>query len=144
MGDPRSFMNSLPVAGGLFESLWGSPEQEAHQKSMEQAKQAMFQYRPWAMDAGMNVMNNQAAAFGPMQQLIGQMYGNGAQMDFGKIIQNPFSAEHQANIRGMVNPQQRQGGPGMQTTQSDGYGMPSGAQPGPGVDPRLLKATGGA
>jgi hypothetical protein len=98
MGDARSFFNSLPVAGGLFESLWGSPEQEAKQKAMAEAQQAMFAYRPVAMDARLGAMNNMSAAFGPMQQLMGQMYGPAAQTDMSKLIGNPFSEQAQAEM----------------------------------------------
>lgn len=104
----RSFVNSLPVVGGVFESIWGSPEQEAKQAAMEQAKQAMFAYRPMAMDTRMNAMQNSAAAFGPMQQLMGQMYGQGAQTDMSKLISNPFPDRMQDDMRQMAKPAQQQ------------------------------------
>ncbi|HET9867204.1 MAG TPA: hypothetical protein VFQ06_07930, partial [Nitrospira sp.] len=53
----RSFLNSLPGAGGILSSLWGDPSQEAHQKSYERAQQMLAQQRSGMMDSRVNAMN---------------------------------------------------------------------------------------
>lgn len=95
----RSFLNSLPIAGGIFEGLFGSPEQEAHARELARVKAAYEAYRPEMQANRFGAMQNQSAAFGPMQQLMGQMYGPGAQMDFSKIVQNPFANSQNPKMR---------------------------------------------
>jgi len=99
----RSFLNSLPVAGGVLSSLWGDPSQEAHQRSFEEARRRMAQQRSGMMDSRMNAMNQGALAFGPRNQMLGQMMGQrgpGAQaMDLNPMLQNPMSAQMQGDIR---------------------------------------------
>lgn len=99
----RSLMNSLPLQGGLTTMLWGDPSQEAHQKSFEQAQQMMAGQRSNMMDGRMNAMNQGALAFGPRNQMLGQMMGQqgpGAQaMNLQPMLQNPMTPQHQAGIR---------------------------------------------
>lgn len=90
MSDIRSSINKLPFIGGFSESLFGSPEQEEMQRQMAAATQAYKQYRPQIMQAGMNAFGNQAHAFTPVNNLIGQMYGQQYQMPMDQIVQNPF------------------------------------------------------
>lgn len=99
-----AFWNEIPLVGGLLGGIFGNPEQEAHEKALKRAQQEMFQYRPEALDARMNAMHSMAGAFGPANNMMGQMYGSGAQMDVGSMIQNPFSPEAQARMRAMANP----------------------------------------
>lgn len=93
-----AFWNELPVVGGLAGAIFGNPEQEAHQKQMAAARQAMMAYRPQAMQSRMNAMGNMSHAFTPMNNLMGQMYGSGSQMDFGKTLANPFSQQMQEGM----------------------------------------------
>lgn len=86
----RKFGERLPVVGGLVQSIFGSPEEEAHQKMMQQAAQAYNQYRPQNIQTRMNAFQNMGNAFAPMNNVMGQLYGQGAQMDMSKLIQNPF------------------------------------------------------
>ena len=99
----RSFINSLPLAGGITTSLWGDPSQEAHQDSMKQAQGMMGQQRSNMMDGRMNAMNQGALAFGPRNQMLGQMMGQrgpGAQaMNLAPMMQNPMTPQHQGSIR---------------------------------------------
>lgn len=99
----RKFLNSLPVAGGVLTQLWGDPTQEQHQKSFEQARQMMGQQRSNMMDARMNAMNQGALAFGPRNQILGQMMGqrgpNAQAMDLKPMMQNPMPPGMQGGIR---------------------------------------------
>ncbi len=99
----RSFLNALPLSGGITTALWGDPSQEAHQKSFEQAQGMMGQQRSNMMDARMNAMNQGALAFGPRNQMLGQMMGqqgpNAQAMNLAPMTQNPMTPQHQAGIR---------------------------------------------
>lgn len=104
MGDKgRNFLGGLPFVGGMFKGLFGDPEQEAMQRAMEEARKQIGQYREYAMDGRMNAMNQGALAFGPRNQMLGQMMGQrggGAQaFDLAPMLQNPMSDAHQASIR---------------------------------------------
>ncbi len=99
----RSFLNALPIQGALTSALWGDPSQEAHQKSFDQAQQMMAGQRSNMMDARMNAMNQGALAFGPRNQMLGQMMGqqgpNAQAMNLAPMMQNPMTPQHQAGIR---------------------------------------------
>ena len=98
----RSFLNSLP-GGGVLSSLWGDPSQEAHQKSYEQAQRMIQQQRSNQMDARMNAMNQGALAFGPRNQMLGQMMGqrgpDAQAMNLAPMLQNPLPISQQQDIR---------------------------------------------
>lgn len=98
--DPRRFMNSLPGAGGFLTSLWGDPGQEAHQKAMQQAQEMLKMQRSNQMDGRMNAMNQGAMAFGPRNDMLGQMMGKqGPAMDLAPMMQNPMPVNQQNDIR---------------------------------------------
>lgn len=86
----RDILTGLPVVGSLAESFVGSPEADAQKKAFEDAKKAYETYRPYNMQARMAAFQNMANAFGPMQNLMSQMYGTGAVPDMAKMVQNPF------------------------------------------------------
>lgn len=94
----RGVGERIPIVGGLVKGILGSPEEEAHQKMMQQAAQAYSQYRPQNIQTRMNAFQNMANAFTPMNNLMGQMYGAGAQQDMSKLVQNPFSADTMSDI----------------------------------------------
>jgi hypothetical protein len=77
------------VLGGLF-NLFDDSE-ENHQRTMNDVAKQYQAYRPEMQANRYQAMQNQSAAFGPMQALMGQMYGPQSQMDFSKIVQNPFA-----------------------------------------------------
>jgi len=96
----RKFLNSLPGAGGVLSSLWGDPSQEAHQRSFEEAQRMMREQRSNMMDARMNAMGQGALAFGPRNQMLGQMMGQeGPAMDLNPMLQNPMPQNMQTDIR---------------------------------------------
>jgi hypothetical protein len=95
LGGARHVAERIPVVGGLFQSIFGSPEEEAHQRMLQQAAQAYAQYRPQNMQTRMNAFQNMSNAFTPMNNLMGQMYGSGAQQDMSKLVQNPFPQQMQ-------------------------------------------------
>lgn len=93
-----AWWNELPLVGGLAGSVFGNPESEAHQKALQQARQDMMRYRPDAMNARMNVMGNMSHAFSPINNMLGQMYGQGAMMPIQQTIQNPFPQQMQEGM----------------------------------------------
>ncbi len=93
-----AWWNTLPVVGGLAGSIFGNPEQEAQQKAMSDASAAMMRYRPDAMNAHMNAFGSMQHAFDPMNNLMGQMYGSGAQQNFGQTLANPFPKAMQSSM----------------------------------------------
>lgn len=96
----RKFVNSLPGVGGLTSALWGDPSQEAVQQSFQQARDDMAKQRANMMGARMNAMNQGALAFGPRNQMLGQMMGQqGPLMDLGPMLQNPMPDNMQTDIR---------------------------------------------
>lgn len=96
----RKFINSLPGLGGVTTALWGDPSQEAVQKAFGQSREEMAKNRSDMMDARMNAMNQGAMAFGPRNQMLGQMMGQqGPLMDLGPMLQNPMPAQMQSRIR---------------------------------------------
>ncbi len=96
----RKFFNSMPFVGGITSSIWGDPTQEAHQRSFEQSREDLAKQRAYMMDARMNAMNQGALAFGPRNQMLGQMMGqSGPAMDLSQMLQNPMSMAQQNDIR---------------------------------------------
>jgi|KBSSwiStaDraftv2_1062776.scaffolds.fasta_scaffold255977_2 hypothetical protein len=96
----RRFVNGLPVVGGITSNLWGDPSQEAVQDAYGQAREEMAKNRSYNMDARMNAMNQAALAFGPRNQMLGQMMGQqGPLMDLTPMLQNPMSQAQQNDIR---------------------------------------------
>ena len=96
----RNFFNSLPVVGGLTSTLWGDPQQEAMQKAFEQTQQELRKQRAYNMDTRANMMNQAQLAFGPRNQMLGQMMGQqGPAMDLSAILKNPMSQQQQDDIR---------------------------------------------
>lgn len=116
--DPfRSFINSLPVVGGVTSSLWGDPSQEAVQHAYGQAQQEQRKNRAYNMDARMNAMNQGALAFGPRNQMLGQMMGQqGPAMNLDPMLQNPMTMAQQNDIRAQAF------GSGPPTAAPQGYG----------------------
>lgn len=125
----RNILNGLPFIGGTMKGIFGDPEQEAMQRAMAEAQEKMAMQRSNMMDARMNAMNQGALAFGPRNQMLGQMMGQrdpGAQaMDIGPMLQNPMPMNMQQDIR----------------TAAFGSAPPTNAPPGYGGQPQ---APGGA
>lgn len=96
----RRFVNSLPIVGGVTSGLWGDPGQEDMQKAMAQAQEQMKLKRQFDMEGRMNAMNQGALAFGPRNQMLGQMMGQqGPAMDLNPMLQNPMGQAQQNDIR---------------------------------------------
>lgn len=96
----RKFINGLPVVGGVTTNLWGDPSQEAVQRAFGQVRQDMDRQRAFNMDARMNAMNQGALAFGPRNEMLGQMMGKqGPAMDLAPMLQNPMPYQQQQSIR---------------------------------------------
>lgn len=99
----RSIGNSLPFTGGITSSIWGDPSQEKHQRSFDQAKQMLDKQRAYNMDARGNMLNQGALAFGPRNQMLGQMMGqrgpDAQAMDLSQILKNPMGQAQQDDIR---------------------------------------------
>lgn len=98
----RGLINKIPIYGGIASAIWGDPGQEAHQKSLGQAKEEEEKMRAYMMDARMNAMNQGALAFGPRNQMLGEMMGKGKgqnAMDLQPMLQNPMTMAQQNDIR---------------------------------------------
>lgn len=97
----RQFLNNLP-GGSVLSNLWGDPSQEAHQRSFEEAQRMMEQQRANQIDGRMNAMGQGALAFGPRNQMLGEMMGKGPNsqaIDLNPMLQNPMPNQQQADIR---------------------------------------------
>ncbi len=103
LGDKgRNLAGGLPFVGGMFKGIFGDPEQEAMQRAYEQAQQQMAMQRNNMMDSRMNAMGQGALAFGPRNQMLGEMMGKGPNsnaMDLSPMMQNPMSPSMQGSIR---------------------------------------------
>lgn len=96
----RRFINGLPGVGGVMTNLWGDPSQEGVQDAFSQAQQQQQMQRANMMDARTNAMNQSAMAFGPRNQMLGQMMGQqGPLMDLGPMLKNPMPQGMQNDIR---------------------------------------------
>lgn len=98
----RRFINGLPGVGGITSSLWGDPSQEGVQDAYKQAQQEQEKMRAYMMEGRMNAMNQGALAFGPRNQMLGEMMGKGPgqdAMDLGPMLQNPMPQQQQTDIR---------------------------------------------
>lgn len=103
LGDKgRNFAGGIPFVGGMFKGLFGDPEQEAMQRAFAEAQQKMAMQRNNMMDSRMNAMSQGALAFGPRNQMLGEMMGRGPNsqaMDLAPMMQNPMSQGMQSGIR---------------------------------------------
>lgn len=96
----RSLVNSIPVVGGLTSQIWGDPSQEAVQDAFGKSREELAKQRAYMMGGRMNAMNQSALAFGPRNQMLGQMMGQqGPLMDLGPMLQNPMPQAQQDDIR---------------------------------------------
>lgn len=96
----RKFINGLPIVGGITSNLWGDPSQEAVQKAYGQAQEDQAKQRAYMMDARMNAMGLGMQAFGPRNEMLGQMMGKqGPLMDLNKMAINPMGSAQQQDIR---------------------------------------------
>jgi len=77
----------MPLFGQFFEN----PKEQQMQKTQHAAAKAYQAYRPELRDAEMNSLRQQASLFAPVNGMLGQMYGPGAQFDLGQAIQDPMS-----------------------------------------------------
>lgn len=123
----RSLVNALPGVGGITTAIWGDPSQEGVQDAYKQSREEMAKQNAYQMMGRMNAMNQGALAFGPRNQMLGQMMGqtgpNAQAMDLTPMLQNPMShaqqdAISQAAFGAPNQPQQ----PKVQPRNTDPYG----------------------
>ena len=96
----RRFINGLPGVGGIMSNLWGDPGQEGVQQAFERAQQMQREQRANMMQGRMNAMNQAALAFGPRNDMLGQMMGQqGPAMNLAPMLQNPMPQNQQNSIR---------------------------------------------
>lgn len=98
----RGLINKIPVYGGIASAVWGDPGQEDHQRAMAKAEEEKKKQRAYMMDARMNAMNQGALAFGPRNEMLGEMMGKGPgsmAMDMGPMLNNPMPQAMQNDIR---------------------------------------------
>lgn len=96
----RKFINGLPIVGGITSNIWGDPSQEGVQDAFKKSQHEQAMNRSDMMDARMNAMNQGAMAFGPRNQMLGQMMGQqGPAMNLDPMLQNPMPQQMQSRIR---------------------------------------------
>ncbi len=98
----RGLINKIPIYGPIASAVWGDPSQEAHQKSLQKTKEEQERERAYDMEARMNAMNQGALAFGPRNQMLGEMMGMGKGqnlMDLSPMMRNPMPQGQQNDIR---------------------------------------------
>lgn len=96
----RKFINNLPFVGGAASSLWGDPNQEAHQEAYQQARRMLMQNRANMMDGRMNAMRQGSLAFGPRNEMLGQMMGQQTPaLNLNPMLKNPMPSAMQTDIR---------------------------------------------
>jgi hypothetical protein len=102
----RRMINSVPIFGPIAKTIFGDPDQEAHERAMKQAADEMSANRVGMMESRVGSMQNMAQAFEPMNQMMQQMYGggatgkgpNGGMLDLQAMAQNPFTQGMQDNM----------------------------------------------
>jgi hypothetical protein len=102
----RRMINSVPIFGPIAKTIFGDPDQEAHERAMKQASNEMSANRVGMMESRVGSMQNLAQAFEPMNKMMQTMYGggatgqgqNGGMLDLQSITQNPFTQDMQDNM----------------------------------------------
>lgn len=79
-------MSDIPVAGNLF----ADPREQFAQEQMQRGLENVSAYRPEAAQARMNAMRQATSVLAPVNNMLGAMYGPGAQMDLTQVYQNPM------------------------------------------------------
>lgn len=69
-------MHKMPVVGNFVQN----PDELHKQEQLQRAGAAYNAYRPEAQQAQMNALRSTMAAYQPVNNALGQMYGPGAQM----------------------------------------------------------------
>lgn len=87
----RTLAESIPVLGPMATAIFGSPQEEALQKQIKAMQDAYTAYRPQVAQSRMNALGNQLSVYGPVNDMLGKMYGQGAQVDTSKLMQNPMA-----------------------------------------------------
>lgn len=93
----RSHHNQLPIIGGTFESIWGSPEQEEVESTTARIAKELEDSRGGRAQQRMNAMQQSSLAFNPLTQLMGGMYGPQAQIDIEGMTKNPLTGTSDAH-----------------------------------------------
>ena len=86
----REFGNSLPVVGGVFEGLFGSPEQEKRDANLKRIMADIKMRQGMMPEMSQNMLNRQFGAMSPSNNLIGEMYGPQYMQDPSKFQQSPI------------------------------------------------------
>jgi hypothetical protein len=123
----RKFFNSIPVAGGLTQSIFGSPEQEESARTASRIQQELEASRPENAAQRMRVAQQSALAFAPLGNMMEGMYGPGARIDTQAMLRNPLmspNAQHPAFRAPLNAPMAHGGGP----TAGDATGFPGSPQ----------------
>jgi hypothetical protein len=79
--------NQIPLFGNFI----ADPANEKKRGSMHNMALAYQAYRPEVAQARMQALNNQMSMFAPLNAMLGQMYGQGAQFDLSKATQSPLT-----------------------------------------------------
>lgn len=86
----RSHNNALPLIGGIFEGIWGSPEHEESVRTQRRIQEEMEAQRPERAEQRMRAMQSSLEAFRPMSEYMRGAYGQDAALDVGNMATNPL------------------------------------------------------
>jgi hypothetical protein len=101
----RSSVNSTPIVGSIMEGWWGDPGKEAKRKENQRIIDEMQAARGQNYQTARNAMAASSQAFTPINNLVGQMYGQQAVPDMNALVYaDLFPSDHPA-FGGRYQPQ---------------------------------------
>jgi hypothetical protein len=103
--DGNADLSSLPLIGTF---MGDSPNQQNLQSEFQAAEDEYRRFAPLHAEAQRQGLENQLAAYGPANAMLGAMMGPGAQIDMSQVFASPFPMGHPGNPNTPV----QQGAPG--------------------------------
>lgn len=96
----------LPIVGSMFGPTDAQQDADRQQQeALQQIEQEYTQYRPISDAAHQQSLQQQLSLFGPINQMLEQMYGPQFKLDFSAFNQSPVS--YAKSLEAMSDPQLR-------------------------------------
>lgn len=89
-GDNDLSAGDIPIIGGWLGESRADKAAKQKQNMMGEAAQDYASYRPIQTQQRMNALNNLSGLFAPVNNALGQMYGQGAMFDMGQLNKSPI------------------------------------------------------
>lgn len=147
MAKAEHVLRRIPGVSEVAKMFGASSEEEDRvQEEWARMQQAVESYRPASLDAQFGGLQNRLGLFGPVNDLLGQMYGPGAQFDLSAAMgNNPFASLAQPPPAGPPPEQMDPRLAGRAGDSFDGSGGTGGylgvrPLPGPGIDQAFAEA----